>query len=213
MVAFDDSKWAGLDEDLNELMGGSTWDMFEVAQHGANIDDNIELDIEFAGGKEAFVSLNKNRFVSFSISTWEKKSNISKLLKQLSKRTDDLSPVLKAIGNDFFRTNKKLIFSESPGRFDDLKIGYKFEKSKYNSIYPILVRSGALQRSLTLKTDSDAIFKVYRKSIRLGTKIDYAYVHQHGRRDGSVPARPPVDIEVGNRIQKWSDIIRKVLLS
>lgn len=127
---------------------------------------------------------------------------LSKLLFKIRKNTKDISPLLKVFSRHFFRTNKKLIFSQfqagAPPFFAPLKVATLLQKP---SNTPILVSSGNLMSSLISPKDPEAINIITPRSLRVGTKVPYAAAHQTGYRD--VPPRPPVQIAAGGRLTRW----------
>ncbi len=75
----------------------------------------------------------------------------------------------------------------------------------------ILVDTGDLVESLTEPDHSMQILNIGLESIEYGTERPWAFVHQHGRRDQSIPARPflrflPTDAA------KWRDQIGDYIL-
>lgn len=136
------------------------------------------------------------------------------IMRQIEKHSKDASSLFEVISWDFFRTNKDIIFSEAgPGLFEDLKPFYQQYKHKHNQgkIYPILVWSGDLMRSLTNRSDAKAIVNIGRRSVNMGTKIEYAGLHQsggtipqwRGRGNVDIPMRKPVQVGTTERAQRW----------
>ncbi len=166
-----------------------------------------------------------------------------RLLKEFQKNATDSSALFNKLADDFFKSNKKLIFSqngpgEAPG-FKDLSPAtkaIKAERRDFGSaigvllapitgeetrgVYPILVKSGDLMRSLT--TGSGTTIRVVTgKEFKLGTAEPHAGIHQDGARNALIVARdeetgrtgmrrfglakrPPVQFKVGNREKVWS---------
>ncbi len=131
---------------------------------------------------------------------------LARVLKQIRRNVKDLSPLFQVMSNHFFRTNMKLIFSQySAGTtpfFAPLRLSTLQHKPANT---PILVHSGSLMLSLTGNKGpaepEKAINLITPRSLRVGTKVPYAEVHQTGYLD--VPPRPPVQIGVGNRLRTW----------
>lgn len=132
---------------------------------------------------------------------------LAKVLKQIRRNTDDLSPLYEVMSKHFFRTNKGLIFSQySAGttpNFEPLKLRTLLSKPANT---PILVRSGRLMLSLSGKDGpaqpEDAINLITPRSLRVGTRVPYAEAHQLGYLD--VAPRPPVQLGIGGRLQIYT---------
>ncbi len=80
--------------------------------------------------------------------------------------------------------------SDSPGQWAPLSPAYAAWKAKHYPGRGILVRTGALKRSLTLtgeRPGPDGIFEASRAALVFGTRIRYARHHQ--RPSGSRPPR------------------------
>lgn len=95
-------------------------------------------------------------------------------------------------------------------RWAPLTPAYAKAKRKAVGQQPILTRHGRLRGSLRwngLGLGPDGIWEPGPKSVRFGTSVPYAPVHQAGRRDGRMPARPflpPVDKQVYTPLlKKW----------
>ena len=137
---------------------------------------------------------------------------VAQILRRVRKQTDDLRGLWFGLRQDFYATNKKLVFSETgPGKFKDLANSTKVWKTqRRGSAYPILVDSGRLMKSLTNINSNEAIQIVSKKSMTLGTQVPYAKPHQTGFNNVMtktfVPARPPVDMTDRQRIQKWTNM-------
>jgi HK97 gp10 family phage protein len=133
-----------------------------------------------------------------------------KRLLKIANKTKDLSGPLRTIGQAWFQSNKSLFKRSGPGRFVDLSTkpfivrwrskayeygdvvhgGYKEYKKKEHGKdpYPILRLFGRLEKSITDSKSSEAIFKVGKLSLILGTKTPYAGFLHYGTR--KMKARP-----------------------
>jgi hypothetical protein len=146
------------------------------------------------------------------------------IISQLRKKSDDLTPLWKKLASDWFRSNKKEVFSQmGPGQrpdFEDLTLTTKLRKEKQSKrglaggIYPILVASGALMYSLT-KMDKalGAIFNFSSKSMELGSSHPVVKYHREGRSGGNnpLPIRNPVRVGSPERIARWSRTARQYM--
>jgi phage gpG-like protein len=134
-------------------------------------------------------------------------------LFQLQGLSNDLRPVFETIISDFYKGNDALTFSGRPGKYADLKPSTKASKMrKVGFIYPILVSSGRLKNSLIKRDGRDNITKTSPKELLLGTQVPYATPLQTGNKNGNkMPARPPLLINVGGRLQRWIRILNEAI--
>ena len=70
---------------------------------------------------------------------------------------------------------------------------------------PLLVRTGALQRSLTVRGAAGHVERLEAQSLAIGTSLPYALFHQTGTR--RMPARPIIVLS-GARSERWVEIVR-----
>lgn len=73
---------------------------------------------------------------------------------------------------------------------------------------PLLVRTGALFRSLTVPGAPGNVEEMDDRSLLLGTRVPYAGHHQTGTQH--LPARPMI-VLTGARFARWSEIVRRHL--
>ncbi len=121
---------------------------------------------------------------------------------------DDWRDAWEPMAEDFWEAERQTFAEEGPG-WAELRPKYKAWKDKHYPGAPILVRSGALEASLTEPNADGAIYEVYPKEMSLGTdlkvrngKYTLGMLHQTGTRRG-MPARPPVIIKPGLQ-QAWN---------
>lgn len=166
-----------------------------------------------------------------------------KLFSEFEKTASDVSYIYEKMADDFFKTNKKLIFSQMgsegiPG-FHDLNESTKRIKQgridgvdeamditptsetgvKTISVYPILVKSGRLMRSLTGGKGGLKLIK--KKEFAIGTSETHAVPHQYGCTGVSniglaqfvLRKRTPVRFNVGRRVENWSGALSDALIS
>lgn len=105
-------------------------------------------------------------------------------------RVRDLSLPLTLIAKDWFQANKAIFTLKGPGKYVDLSERYKERKQKQvGFVYPILKRSGLLEKSVTEPGNSNSINLILNKNtLVLGTKVKYAPYHQLGTK--FLPIRP-----------------------
>lgn len=111
-------------------------------------------------------------------------------MSEAKKAVGDLTIPLKGIARHFFQGNKAIFALNGKGQYVDLSPKYKAEKEKHvHFVYPILRRSGFLERSITNASDPDAIAEIVNKdTLLVGTHLFYGAFLQKGTR--RMPARP-----------------------
>lgn len=207
---------ASMDFTVEETIVFDQGDMSPEAQHEAKADKDISDKREKAQIRlRAYPYYDKEGEYIFK--------GYNAIMREIRKHAQDASPLFEIIGQDFFNTNKEVIFSETgPGLFKDLSLAfYQPYKAKHNQgrIYPILVWSGDLMRSLTNRNDSMAIFRASTKSLNVGTKIEYAGLHQsggtipqwRGRGNVDIPMRKPVQVGTWQRGERWMKYARSFM--
>lgn len=135
------------------------------------------------------------------------------------KSVDDLRPAFMTIIPSWFQSNKYIFDLSGPGKYKDLKPGYKRVKErKLGSAYPILKFSGLLERSLVTKGDSNSIVEMEKTSLTMGTAVPYGVFHQRGTK--KMPQRPFIMIgaeqtgppEFNKRRELWINSIKSYVL-
>jgi len=120
----------------------------------------------------------------------------AQLIERAAKATSDLTIPFTLMTKDWFRGNNAIFALKGPGKYDDLSPAYKVAKARRppqgaGFVYPILKRSGLLQKSLTQPGSPDSIAQIINKtSLILGTKDRTAVWHQGGTK--KMPKRPMV---------------------
>ena len=134
----------------------------------------------------------------------------------------DLTIPLTLISKDFYRSERAIFQLKSPGQYEDLKPSTKIDKQRRGfSIYPILKRTGRLEKSLTSPADSEAVNQIANKrTLVIGTQVPYAGFLQDGTRN--MPARPHLFIgpeaprfavsETAGRPERWLNILNEFVL-
>lgn len=145
---------------------------------------------------------------------------IENMFEYVSHIPDDFRDAWEPMAEDFRSSEAEIFAEEGPG-WAPLAPAYGKWKAKHYPGMPILVRSGALEVSLT-QADSDGnINEIYPLEMMLGTdlkvpggKYTLGMLHQtgtrpHKRSPNGMPARPPVIIRPGlqeqwhRRLAKW----------
>lgn len=122
----------------------------------------------------------------------------------------DFSEHFESISIDFFKSNKHLIFRNTPGMYRDLKESTKRNKRRRHvTVYPVLVDSGRLKRSLTNRKDREAVLNIKKRRMIMGTNVPYARYLQTGTSE--MVARPPVMVDIERRLFRWKRIIRNAV--
>ena len=138
------------------------------------------------------------------------------IVLRIRKSTENMKSLFQTIGEYWFSTNKQAIFSQrsAAGRFKDLtSVTKDFKQKNYGNVYPILVATGKLRASLTNPLDQNAIFRIRKNCLTLGSKVDYARYHMSGfthyLTGKFVSPRPPISLTAGGLqrfIRKMSDV-------
>lgn len=136
----------------------------------------------------------------------------------VGREVNDLRVPFRQIAREWFQSNKAIFtIADGPGKWKDLKPSYRDQKERWmGSAYPMFRgRTGALERSITMKDDDNAIANILsdNKSMILGTRVPYARPLQTGAKMGpyKMPARPFVLIgaeqtgppEFNMRLEAW----------
>lgn len=166
-------------------------------------------------------------------------ANLSSFLasvEEAKKKVADLSTPLRKIGLDWMRTNSLIFTQGAGGSWADLNSrgrgvkvrgfgpkktgedsgragGYKLQKlRRWGFVYPILVASGRLKRSMTVPGDSDSLFDILNKStLILGTRVaskdgtNYPFILHHGSK--YFPARPFMTVSQLS-VSRWKSILK-----
>lgn len=107
----------------------------------------------------------------------------------------DYRPVWSVIEDDFYAqvTDQfKTEGAEGGEKWPALSPAYAGWKEIHFPGMPILQRTGALQASLTSRTDANAVVVEERKHLTLGSRIGYGVYHQSTAPRTRLPRRPPI---------------------
>ena len=146
----------------------------------------------------------------------------SSLDKALSKISDLRFP-LNLIADDFYKSEKAIFQLKSPGGYKDLKPKTKIQKQKkFGFIYPILKRTGILERSITRKGAPGNITIITKTTLTVGTSVPYGIFHNSDKPRKKIPQRKFVFIgpesrafnakdrgKGGGRLTRWTNILER----
>lgn len=140
---------------------------------------------------------------------------LSAALKKAGAKVADLTVPLQLISQQWFKSNNAIFTLKSQGKYVDLSELYKPRKqAAVGFIYPILKRKGLLSASITDPAHPNAIsFIINRKSLTLGTNVDYANFLDKGT--SKMPARSVVLFgneqvapdALAGRVRQWESMI------
>lgn len=145
---------------------------------------------------------------------------LSEALTAAAEKVDDLRFPLGEISRDFYKSEKAIFQLGSAGGYDDFK-NKKSRAQKLKAVgfeYPLLKRSGRLEKSITGPSARGSINLIGRKNLVIGTSIKYGAYHQYGTKNMS--QRPFVfigpeskefaaDEQFSGRITRWTNIIER----
>ena len=114
--------------------------------------------------------------------------NLSKEAEDLLNDLDDMTPLLKRLGQAAQRMMSEKFRQEGPG-WAELADSTLDRRRKDGKGAQILRDTGRLFLSLTDSNDG-SVYELTDKMLVLGTNLKYAAVHQFGSRDQRIPARP-----------------------
>jgi len=150
--------------------------------------------------------------VKFKVSSQELQGAIDKALEQV----DDLRPAFIQMAREFYKANRAIFRLKGPGLYTDFvgpKIAntwknpgrpekrirngnytaYQWHKEKTTKLqggYPLLKFTGLLEKSITRETDQNTVRVISRKSLVVGTRVEYGIYHQSDEpRSSNLPMR------------------------
>ncbi len=137
--------------------------------------------------------------------------------------TSDLTIPLTLISKDFYRSERAIFMLKGPGQYEDLKERTKRDKQRLGfSVYPILKRTGKLEGSVTNPTDPNAVNQIVNKrTLIIGTTVDYAGYHQSDRPRKKIPLRKFLFIgpessfansDQQGRVGRWMNIMNDFVI-
>lgn len=126
----------------------------------------------------------------------------------------DMRNFAPAISTEFYKAEGEQFSSQgaagASGRFRPLSTPYATYKAQRFPGETILRATGHLEESLTSRDALDAIFIVDKGEIILGSKVEYAVLHQRGT--GRLPARPPISLS-DDQLRRMQKAIQKELVA
>lgn len=138
---------------------------------------------------------------------------VAKVIGVMMQNVRNLQPVWKEIADDFTNRGKRLFQQQGSvqgwGRWADLDENYEKWKQAHGFSTRILIRTGALERSLTNRHDRHAVFNAGPLRMEIGTSIPYAGYHQTKTR--KMPKREPIRITDRQR-RHWVHLITEFLI-
>jgi len=128
-------------------------------------------------------------------------------LDRLAKATDDFSTPFAEIAKHWYQGNKKLFKLKSGGLYapygglnTNAEKQYAAEQQKKKEvgfIFPMMKRTGRLEKSLVSKNSSEGEHFVGRQTLVLGTKVPYTKYHQSDAPRSVMPQRKVIFIDGG----------------
>lgn len=139
--------------------------------------------------------------IAIDLDDLELSDEASELLNKL----DDLTPLLKRLGNEAHAIIAVKFRREGPG-WKPLSEATLSRRRKEGEGAKILRDSGKLFGSITDSASEGSVYELNTRELTLGTNLEYAAVHQFGSRDGHIPKRPYVPDE-GELSQPFERVI------
>lgn len=113
------------------------------------------------------------------------KPESAKVLSDLAKAGKiDLRPTLNVIGIGYLKEVEQIFAKQQPrgvgDRWPPLSFKYRAWKETHFPGKPILVRTGLLRKSMTIKGALGNIFTISKVGARFGTNVPYGIYHDEG---------------------------------
>lgn len=160
--------------------------------------------------------------------TVDPNKKFAKTLKELEKKSLDLTLPLNLITQSWYKTNNAIFALKGPGKYAPLSARYvRVKKKELGSAYPALLgKNQRIKNAITQPTNSNAINKILNKrTLELGVKktgeFIYAAAHQYGNTSAGLPARPylfaaaepaaPVS-DINRRVDIWIKLLEKHII-
>lgn len=172
--------------------------------------------------RKALISGEIMSFTSYSI---DNDNAFQNALDRALRTTKDLSIPLTQISKDFYRGQRAIFTLKGPGQYPDLAPSTKNAKFRdFGFRYPILKRTGKLAKSMTDPKDQNAINIISNKrSLFLGTQVEYGIYHQSDRPRNKIPLRKFIFIgpeaprfakgRTAGRVTRWNNILNSFVLN
>lgn len=157
-------------------------------------------------------------FTSYSV---DADNAFQRALEQAKANVEDLRPAFSEIARDFYKSQKAIWQLKGPGRYPDLNEKYKIAKKKdVGFVYPILKRTGKLEKAASQNNAPGNITVIGRQSLLMGvydSVIPYAKYHQSDEERSKIPLRKflfigpegktPDNDQLKGRVQRWTSIL------
>lgn len=141
-------------------------------------------------------------------------------LKKAARDVGDLTFAMGEIARDFYKSEKAIFQLKSPGGYPD----FKSEKSRQAKIkavgfdYPLLRRSGKLERSVTSPSAEGSHLKIGMTFVEIGSNIKYGIFHNSDLPRKKMPHRKffflgpesrqfGANKDFGGRPVRWKNIV------
>lgn len=140
---------------------------------------------------------------------------IMRRFQGIAANAEDVSPAFPAVQQVFFGIVRRAFESEggttASGPWVSLKPRTAADRRAegYDPYHPILQRTQALLRSLTMPSP-DAIFLAAPKMLSLGSGVPYFPYHQSSRPRTKIPRRAPVDITQADKHELLRPIVNHI---
>lgn len=140
-------------------------------------------------------------------------------LKKAADQVSDLSFAMGEIARDFYKSEKAIFQLKSPGGYPDLADSTKKQKARLGvPLYPILKRSGKLEKSVTSPNAQGSHLKIGKTFVEIGTTIEYGIFHNSDLPRRKIPQRKffflgpesrqfGANREFGGRPVRWRNIV------
>lgn len=131
---------------------------------------------------------------------------VVKRFDDIAHRANDMQPLFHMLHGDFLNIERKQFESEGKlgsGGWPALKPETLRRKQKRGQDERILHATHALLDSLTQAEAAHHVFDTTADSMRVGTDLPYAEIHQNPRATGPLPKRPPVEFRTTDR-RAWA---------
>lgn len=165
----------------------------------------------------------------------------AKALKKVGERLNDLTLPLNLIANDFYKSERAIFKLKSEGQYPPLgglkptrqlryrgadmtarEVAELRKKEQVGFAYPLLKRTGLLERSLVNRSDINAVNDILgKKTLVIGTLVEYGIYHQSDENRTKIPLRKFLFIgpeaskfatsEQMGRLERWRSILSDYL--
>lgn len=140
-----------------------------------------------------------------------------KALDDALAKVDNLSFAFKEISRDWMKSNKAQFGLKGSGLYPPLSPRYAAQKKRKFPSASILVATGRLRDSVTVKGHKDQILSVSKRSLVMGSAVPYGIYHQSDRPRSKMPLRRFIFIGAeapsharradAGRLERWLKII------